>query len=155
MKKRFFIILCSVFLVPCFLFSQDVYPTHWWVGMKDSKLQLLIHLKNVNQLIPKMKIPTNGAKLAEGVILKAIHHVENPNYALLDLVIDKNTKPGKRSFKFVVPGSSFTIEYELKSRNKENGKTRVKGVTSEDLIYLIMPDRFSNGDPSNDFFADM
>ena len=42
------------------------------------------------------------------------------------------------------------VGYELRTRHKENGKTRVQGVTSKDFTYLLMPDRFANGDPSND-----
>ena len=49
----------------------------------------------------------------------------------------------------VLPGAE-DILYELKPRSKENGKTRVKGVNAKDFIYLLMPDRFSNGDLSND-----
>jgi glycosidase len=52
-------------------------------------------------------------------------------------------------------GKEMTFEdiiYELKSRSKENGKSRVQGITSKDLVYLMMPDRFANGDPSNDAF---
>ena len=153
MKKHLLSILFLFFI--SYLFSQDVYPTHWWVGMKNQSLQLLIHAKDIAGMIPNAKLPTNGTKLADGVLLKAIHRFENPNYVSLDLLIDKNAKPGIRLFEFEVPGSHLKINYELKSRNKQNSISRVKGVTSEDLVYLLMPDRFSNGDPSNDFFADM
>ncbi len=43
--------------------------------------------------------------------------------------------------------------FELKPRSSQNGKTRIKGINSSDFIYLIMPDRFSNGDGSNDRIA--
>ena len=152
--KRFFLPILFLLFISC-LFAQDVYPTHWWVGMKNQNLQLLIHAKDVAGMIPNTKLPPNGVKLANGILLKAIHHFENPNYVSLDLLIDKNAKPGIRLFEFAAPGSHLKINYELKSRNKQNGISRVRGVTSEDLIYLLMPDRFSNGDPSNDFFADM
>ena len=94
-------------------------------------------------------------KLADGVTLKAVNRVENPNYIFLDLVIDKNAKPGKRSFSFGPPSTGIKIDYELKARSKENGKSRIQGVTQADFIYLLVPDRFANGDPSNDFFAGM
>jgi glycosidase len=81
--------------------------------------------------------------------------VDNPNYVFLDLVIEKNAMPGVRNLKFNVPGSDLKINYELRARNKEDGKSRIKGITSADFIYLIMPDRFSNGDPSNDRVAGM
>lgn len=135
--------------------AQDLYPTHWWTGMKNSNLQLIIHDTNIADKIPMYKLSAAGMKLADGVTLKAVNRVENPNYVFLDLVIEKNAKPGIRTFSFGPPASAFKIKYELKARSKENGKSRIQGVTQADLIYLLMPDRFANGDPSNDFFADM
>ena len=91
-----------------------------------------------------------------GVKVEKISKFESKNYLAVDLIISSVTKPGK--FKIILSGGipeSEDITYELKARSKENGKTRVQGVTSSDFIYLLMPDRFSNGDPSNDFFPDM
>ena len=123
--------------------------------MKNPKLQLIIHHQDIAEKIPMYKLSPAGMKLAEGVTLKAIQRVENPNYVFLDLVIDKSAKPGARTFSFGPPSKAVKIKYELKARNKENGKTRIQGVTQADFIYLLMPDRFANGDPSNDFFTDM
>ncbi|HMI77364.1 MAG TPA: alpha-amylase family glycosyl hydrolase, partial [Ferruginibacter sp.] len=96
---------------------------------------------------PMIKMGPGGVKLATGVSLLKIDRVENPNYIFLDLVIDANAKPGKFSFPFV---KNMDIQYELKPRRKGKGHDYAQGVTSRDFIYLIMPDRFSNGDPSND-----
>ena len=139
-----------VFLVSISCFSQNIYPTHWWVGMKNSNLQLMVHQENIAGKIPMYKLSAAGMKLADGLILKAVKRVENPNYVFLDLVIDKNAKPGVRTFSFGPPATGIKITYELKARSKENGKSRVMGVTAKDFIYLMMPDRFSNGDPTND-----
>lgn len=149
MKKSFFILLFSIFIAPRSIVAQDVYPTHWWVGMKNNKLQLILHAEAIGN--------ANSVKTSyPGVSITKIHHTENKNYLLIDLTISQTAKPGK--IKFQLKGTAITIEdfvYELKPRNKQNGISRVKGVTSEDLIYLLMPDRFSNGDPSNDFFTEM
>ena len=118
--------------------------------MKDPKLQLMIYEKDIATRTPQIKMSANGIRFADGITLKAIHRVDNPNYIFLDLVIDKAAKAGTRKLKLPVPNNSFSIDYELKARSRENGKTRIKGITSEDFMYLIMPDRFSNGDPSND-----
>ncbi|MGZ8540855.1 MAG: glycoside hydrolase family 13 protein [Chitinophagaceae bacterium] len=148
--------LLGLLLLFAELFAQpNLYPTNWWVGMKNPKLQLMIHQENISNQIPMYKLSASGMKLAEGVTLKMIHRVENPNYVFLDLVIDKNTKPGERTFSFGSPANGIKLKYELKARSKENGKSRIQGVTQADFIYLLIPDRFSNGDPSNDFFADM
>ncbi len=151
--KKFLLVLYSLFLVLYSLFAQDVYPTHWWVGMKNQNLQLMIHRDRVGQEKISM-IPYPGVKLLKQT------KAENPNYFFIDLQINAAAKPGKIKFRIDNLQSpeavSYKIfEYELKLRHPQNGKSRIKGVTSEDLIYLIMPDRFSNGDPSNDFFADM
>lgn len=153
--KKIIVILSLVFIIPVSLLSQEVYPTHWWVGMTNPKLQLIVRGDRISETIPVFKLPATGIKLAEGIVLKAVHHFESPNYVALDLVIDKNAKPGIRTLKFVMPGSNLKIDYELKPRSKENGRSRIKGVTSEDFIYLLMPDRFSNGDPTNDAFNDL
>ncbi|HEY6505280.1 MAG TPA: alpha-amylase family glycosyl hydrolase [Chitinophagaceae bacterium] len=149
MKKTGMILFVLIYF-QSFLFSQNVYPSNWWVGMKNQQLQLMIHHKDIANIIPMYKLPATGIKLAEGITLKAVHRVENPNYIFADLIIDKNAKPGTRNLSFTKPGTPFTIKYELKARSKENGKTRIQGITSKDFIYLMIPDRFANGDPSND-----
>jgi glycosidase len=152
MKKILFLIFLCISFHAWGADPFEVYPTHWWVGMKNQNLQLLIRGDRVAEMIPVFKLPATGKKMADGIILKAVHHFENPNYVALDLMIDKNAKPGVRAIEFVMPGANFRINYELKTRSKENGTSRVKGVTSEDFVYLLMPDRFSNADPGNDAF---
>ncbi len=154
MKKLFLLLFLSISL-HALSETYTLYPTHWWIGMKDQNLQLLIRGERIAEMIPVFKLSPAGIKLADGITLKSVHHFESANYVVLNLLIDKNAKPGMRTLKFVMPGSNLKIDYELKARNKENGKSRIKGVTSEDFIYLLMPDRFSNADPSNDAFNDM
>ncbi len=121
---------------------EGIYPTHWWVGMKNPNLQLMVHGANVRSVQFSVAYP--------GVRLAKVTKSENNNYAFLDLVIAATAKPGKMKIRIVSEEGTQDVVYELKARSKENGKSRVKGVTSADLIYLIMPDRFANGDPSND-----
>ncbi len=121
-----------------------IYPTHWWVGMKNPKLQLMLYGKDMG-LFSKVSINYQGVKVEK------ISNVENKNYLFVDLLISISAKPGR--FKILLSGGgrgSEDISYELKARSKEDGKTRVQGVTAKDFIYLLIPDRFSNGDPSND-----
>ena len=127
--------------------SYTCYPTNWWVGMKWNKVQVMVHGERIADHFPMIKMGPAGIKLATGVNLTGISRAENPNYVFLDLSIDATAKPGKLSFPFV---KDMKIEYELKARRKGKGNDFAQGVTSKDLIYLIMPDRFSNGDPSND-----
>jgi neopullulanase len=148
MRNR--LLLLFVSCLSLFIHAQDVYPTNWFTGIKDPHLQLMIHQENISRKIPMYKLSATGMKLADGITLKLIRRVTNPNYVFLDLVIDKNAKPGPRVFSFGPPNSAVKINYELKPRHSGNGKTRTQGVTAKDFIYLLIPDRFSNGDPIND-----
>jgi glycosidase len=90
-----------------------------------------------------------------GVKMVKQSKVENANYLFIDLLIDKTAKPGKLKFRIENLQSPEAIafkqfEFELKGRSTGNGKTRVKGVNASDFVYLMIPDRFANGDPSND-----
>lgn len=131
-----------------FLFCQNTFaqsdfrvnPTNWWVGMKNPNLQILVYSKNIAQKnisISKFK----------GVKLKSIQNVENPNYVFLNLEISTKAKAGNLE---IIIGNE-KINYELKNRTNYIPKQ----ITQSDFIYLLLPDRFSNGDPSNDKFADM
>lgn len=153
MKKIFFSSWLLLFIVFAFAQKQPTfYPTHWWTGMKMNKIQLMLHGDKVAEHFPMIKMGSKGFKLSTGVSLTAINRVENPNYIFLDIVIDATAKPGKFSFPFL---KDIKLDYELKARRKKPGKDYAQGITSKDFIYLIMPDRFSNGDESNDKFADM
>lgn len=121
---------------------EGIYPTHWWVGMKNPNLQLMVRGANVRTVKFSISYP--------GVRLVKVTKSENNNYAFLDLVISAAAKPGKMKIHIVTEDGEGDVLYELKARSRENGKSRIMGVTSADLIYLIMPDRFANGDPSND-----
>jgi neopullulanase len=140
---------------------QRVNPTNWWVGMKNPALQLLVYGTQIK-----------GAKLAinyAGVSVQKVNEVENPNYLFVDLTIAPDTKAGTflieltktiqvevkqkgkpKTPKFVDQVVRISQPFELKVRDQ---KPQV--IDSKDFIYEIMPDRFSNGDPSNDKFADM
>ena len=141
-------ILLTLSWVTCFtsVFSAtniDVYPTHWWVGMKNPNLQLMVHGE---QELAKGKISVSHP----GLLVKAVHQPENKHYLFVDLQISSTVRPGKYTLK-LSDGTLFT--YELKARKTD--KNIHQGVRSNDLIYLIMPDRFANGDNSNDAYADL
>ena len=107
----------------------------------------MVHGDKVADHFPMIKMGPEGVQLATGVYLTKINRVENPNYVFLDVTIQSNAKPGKFSFPFL---KDVKLQYEIKARRRGNGTAYAQGVTSKDFIYLIMPDRFSNGDPSND-----
>lgn len=149
MKKLYSNLLLFVLLLPLWAAAQTpaiqrVNPTNWWVGMKEPKLQLLIHGPNAGTLMYSIDYP--------GVKLVKTNTVENPNYAFLDLTIASSAKPGTVQIVGKKGPQTVTQAWELKARDNS---PKGQGVTQADFIYLAMPDRFANGDPSNDKFADM
>ncbi len=125
---------------------ERVEPSNWWVGMKNAKLQLLVHGNKIANRKVQLSYP--------GVRLIKTNKVSNPNYLFLDVEISAATKPGKFNIQFTEIGKPLlTYSYQLNARN--TSASRCQGVTSKDLIYLIMPDRFANGDITNDRVAGM
>lgn len=120
----------------------NVYPSHWWTGMKHSSIQLMIH-SNEN-LSPRLTAKSSS------ISIKKIFQPENKHYLFVDIEILSSAKPGIYPLIF---SDGRTLQYELKPRVKD--VSMHQGVRSEDLIYLIMPDRFVNGDPTNDAFKDL
>ena len=152
MKKFTVVLIFTCFAMLSFAQSKyQCYPTNWFTAMKWNKLQIMVHGDKVADSFAMIKMGPNGIKLATGVNLVKINRVENSNYVFLDLVIDATAKPGKFSFPFL----KNTLQYELKPRREGKGRTFAQGVNSSDFMYLIMPDRFSNGDTSNDRVAGM
>jgi glycosidase len=142
------IAFCTFSLLFLLAAAQDtlrVFPANWWTGMHNPQLQLLVHAKNIKNGSHVSLKPYTGVKIT------SVHTFQNPNYLSINLNISSTAKPGNLLFTFQPAGApATTLTYVLKQRSNQNGKTRIKGISSEDFIYLIMPDRFSNGDPSND-----
>jgi len=150
MKKILFFTACCLAVVTGLSAQipalERVEPMFWWVGMHNPDLQLIVH----GDHIASRKVVLNYP----GVRLVAVHKVENPNYLFLDLRIFSGTVPGTFPIKFIKAGEkALTYNYSLKKR--DHSADRAQGVTDKDLIYLIMPDRFSNGDTTNDSFSNM
>jgi len=126
------------------LFAQKlerIEPMFWFAGMHNPKLQLLVHGDNIASSVVSITYP--------GVKLVKVNKVENPNYLFVDLELSASVKAGKFPINFAANGKKIlTYTYELKNRDKSAG--RIQGVTQKDFIYLLMSDRFSNGDKNND-----
>ncbi len=147
MRKNIFL-LVLLFVAICAHTQVNVYPTNWWVGMKENKLQLMIYSKDKDIAVEKLQFKSSSKDIK---IIK-LHKPENRHYIFVDLEIAKTAKPQtvKFSFSGVVLNEWASFNYELKARHAGNGTTRAQGVSAKDFIYLLMPDRFSNGDSSND-----
>lgn len=135
MKKIYFFLLISV---SAFAQIDRVEPPFWWNNMTHSDVQIMFYGKNIAQ---------NEVTVSNGIVIKGIQKTENPNYVFV--TIDTQNSPAQDLvFTFKNGKKSFTQNYALKSR-KENSRFR-KSFDSSDLIYLIMSDRFANGNPNND-----
>lgn len=118
---------------------KKVAPSFWWAGMKNPELQILLYGEN----LALSDVSVSG----EGIYLKETVRQDNPNYLLLYLDLSE-TKAQTFQILLKHGKKKLQISYELKSRVRRGED--VKGFTSEDVLYLIMPDRFANGNPEND-----
>ncbi len=119
---------------------QHLEPSNWWLGMKDPNFQVLVHAENIANYTPAINF--------KGIRLKAVHKTENPNYLFLDFEIKKNAKAGNMTIEFSKGSDKISTNYPILNR-KKNSATR-EGFNTSDAVYLITPDRFSNGKPEND-----
>lgn len=141
MKKSYLILLLTVFIYGTAnaIDVKKLEPAFWWAGMKNTELQILMYGDNIAQC--DAKITSQTAKI------KDLVRFENPNYLLV--YVDLSTaKPEKFDIVLQRGKEKKTIPYELKQR-KAGSAERV-GFNTCDVLYLIMPDRFANGNPSND-----
>ncbi|MGB3179766.1 MAG: glycoside hydrolase family 13 protein [Cyclobacteriaceae bacterium] len=116
-------------------------PPFWWTGMAHDSLQLMVHGDNIAATAPELSYP--------GVTLAGTERTSNPNYLWLNLHLADNVQPGTFTILFKEGRKKrYRYEYELKAR--EEGSVSREGYGTEDVIYLITPDRYANGDTGND-----
>ena len=122
---------------------QKVEPPFWWEGMKDATLMITLYGDDLSSY----------TITSENLTVSKVVHLESPNYAFVyldltnttaglhELTLHHDTKP------------AISVPYEIHTRRA--GSAMRKGFDSSDFIYLIMPDRFANGDPNNDAHSDL
>jgi glycosidase len=119
-------------------------PPNWWVGMKDTTLQLCVFGKNISSAQIGITQP--------GITVQNISKVENPDYLFIDLSISPDTRPGDVMINFSNGDTRILYNYYLAKRSTT---PKGQGFDDRDFIYQIMPDRFANGDTKNDIVPDM
>jgi glycosidase len=122
---------------------QRIDPPSWWVGMKNPTLELLLYGKDISKANVTMKY--------DGVKILKRETLANPNYLFLTLEISPKAKPGNIVFAVQNGGTALSRSYSLLARQK--GLKESQGFSSADAVYMLMPDRFANGDPTNDVVA--
>jgi len=120
---------------------ERVEPPNWWVGFKNAELQLLVKHPNIGSATASISYP--------GITIKKQHKAKSPNYLFLDVTIGESTPAGKFNIVFKTEdGSELKHTYELKAREKDADE--YVGFNSSDVVYLVTPDRYANGNPEND-----
>ncbi len=127
--------------------SIEFYPSNWFVQMKNKQVQVLIRASNMDFTNASLQVNYPGVRLQK------LHHFSNGHYIAADLLIEPSTQPGQIVFLITNQGKKITQNWTLLPRRKGLGTQFAQGLNSSDLIYFLMPDRFSNGDPSNDRIA--
>ena len=112
-------------------------PPYWWAGMKNSSVQLLVHYPQIRDTEPSVSYP--------GVSIDSVVRLESPNYQIIYLNVNKSVAPGKMDIFFKSEEKSLAAKYELKKRDG----VMPTPFSSADVLYLIMPDRFADGDTTN------
>ena len=149
MKKFFLSVILLVSLLNCSsLFAattiKKVAPAFWWAGMKNPQLQILLYGEHIASAEVSIS--------SKDIMLQEVVKQENPNYLLLYM---NTSEAAPQKFEIILKqGKKQTVvPYELKQRRPSASK--VEGFNSSDVLYLIMPDRFANGDASNDIVPGM
>ncbi len=121
---------------------KKVAPQFWWAGMNNSELQIMLYGDQIASADVTLS--------SEDIVIKEIVRQENPNYLLLYVDL---SEASPQHFNIVLKQGkkSAVIPYEIKARMHKN----IQGFNAGDVLYLIMPDRFSNGDPDNDVVEGM
>ena len=116
-------------------------PDSWWIGFRHPELQLMVHGDHVAALVPQLSYP--GVRLLDSV------RVDNPNYLFINLSVDPGAPPGHFPIVFLRDGHEVTRR-EFTLRARAPGSADRHGFDAADAIYLVVPDRFANGDVRND-----
>ena len=120
---------------------KHVEPLSWWVGM-TTPLQLMINGEGVSEY--DVQILPAG----QGVEVTAVHKADSPNYLFVDVKIEDDAKAGVYTLRF--KSGNRRVDYNYTIAEREEGSRERRSFTTADFVYLIMPDRFANGDASND-----
>lgn len=147
MKKKFvsfMLLMSSVMSMTAAVNVSRIEPTDWFVGMKDASLQLMVYGKDIKNAEVTVNYP--------GVKIDSVARLESPNYLLVYLNL-KDAKAGEMVLNFKQGKQSKKVKYQLKDREMA-GEKRM-GFTNEDVLYMLMPDRFANGNPKNDVLKTM
>lgn len=121
-------------------------PPHWWAGMKEQSLQLQVYG-------PGIKHADVELSRYPGVSVDSVVRLDgSDNYLFVYLNVADSAEPGKLKFTFTDGKKKSKVSYELKARTPQRG---AKGFDASDVLYMVMPDRFADGNPGNNKVSSM
>ncbi|MBQ4291634.1 MAG: glycoside hydrolase family 13 protein [Muribaculaceae bacterium] len=123
---------------------ERIDPPCWWTGMECDTLQLMV----TGRGIADCQLAVNR----EDVTVAAVKSLDSPNYLFVDLVVGENAVPGDIALTFSDKKGKATVKYPLLARS--GASRRAQGFDASDVLYLIMPDRFADGNPKNNGVVD-
>ena len=115
---------------------DNVEPPYWWAGMKNPELQVMVTGPGIADAEVKADYP--------GVTLTDAVRLDSPNYKILYFDVTPQAKPGIIDIDFSLNGRRHTLKYELRERTRKGED--YQGFDASDVLYLLMPDRFAQGD---------
>ncbi|MCM1152940.1 MAG: glycoside hydrolase family 13 protein [Muribaculum sp.] len=125
---------------------ESIQPPHWWTGMKDTSLQLQIYGENVRDAEITLK---NAA----GVTLDSVARLNgSPKWVYVYLTVTPEARPGEITLQLKNDGKTINKKYRLMSRKPQKG---AQGFDASDVLYMIMPDRFADGNPKNNELSEL
>ena len=146
MTKKFFATIASSVAAFSMMAAPQidiVDPPYWWTGMENDTLQIMIHGDDIRDCHVNVDYP--------GVKLLDVARLDNPNYQFLYLLVTDEAQPGTINITLndlkLRRNSQAVIPYEL--RQRDANARDIKGFDASDVLYLIMPDRFADGNPDN------
>lgn len=146
MKRIAMVLLCGAGALGALAANfkvDEVHPPHWWAGMKDSSLQLQIHGTDVRPAEFSVNYP--------GVRVDSVVRLDGSNnWQYVYLTISPDAKPGVMKLEWREGKKKVTKNYELRARKEQRGAA---GFSAADVLYMVMPDRFADGDPKNNDIA--
>jgi glycosidase len=116
-------------------------PPNWFTGFENPNLQLMVYGDDITLLTPVVEY--------EGVTIQSITRAQSPNCLFVDLMIATDTKPGSFDIQFK-SGKKVVSTYKYVLNERSKGSEQRKGFNNSDVMYLLFPDRFANGDTLND-----
>ncbi|MEQ9404829.1 MAG: glycoside hydrolase family 13 protein [Cyclobacteriaceae bacterium] len=144
MRTKLFLVMVALIMHGAYSQNselQHVEPPFWWTGMVNPDLQIMLHGEDIADFTPELDY--------QGVSIKNVEKPENSNYLIVNLSIADNTKPG--SFDLTLKdGKKKVISYSYELKERDQNATYTNSFNPSDVLYLITPDRFANGNPEND-----